>query len=108
MSEPLAKLTMINLDSGDPSGLANFYAKALSWEVTYSDENYGMISNDAGSTIGFGRIDSYEPPGWPDESGTKRFHLDLAVTDLEAAKASLLDLGASEAEFQPGNGAPQT
>jgi hypothetical protein len=29
---------MVNIDSSDPAKLARFYAAALGWEVTYSDE----------------------------------------------------------------------
>ena len=36
--------------------------------------------------LGFGRVDGYEPPQWPDERGGKQFHLDLAVADLDEAQ----------------------
>lgn len=101
MSAPCATLSMVNLDCGDPAGLAAFYAKVLGWEIAYSDENYGMIVSDSGTTIGFGRIDNYEPPAWPDPDGTKRYHLDLQVSDLTEAKAAITGLGATVASPQP-------
>jgi predicted enzyme related to lactoylglutathione lyase len=104
MPEPIATLTMVNLDSGDPVALTNFYAKVLGWTVAYADEDYGMIRNDSGTTIGFGRIDDYRSPTWPDSHGTKRYHLDLQVGELEKAKDELVELGATVADPQPGPG----
>lgn len=92
---------MVNIDSADPARLARFYAAALGWEVTYSDENYGMVEGD-GVKIGFGKIEDFRPAPWPDEDGAKRFHLDLQVDDLDEATASLCAIGASRPDFQPG------
>lgn len=69
--------------------------------ATYSDDNYGMIEGD-GVKIGFGRVDGLGPARWPDETATKRFHLDLLVDELDAAAAELCAAGASEPDFQPG------
>lgn len=101
MYEAIATLSMINIDSGDPTASAAFYAKALGWEIAYSGQDYGMITSESGATIGFGRIANYTPPAWPDDDGTKRFHLDLQINDLDAAKSELIALGTSVAEFQP-------
>jgi len=92
---------MVNIDSSDPARLARFYAEAFGWEVTYSDADYGMVEGD-GLRIGFGRIEGFRPAQWPDESATKRFHLDLRVDDLDDATERLCALGASRPEFQPG------
>ena len=45
----------------------------------------------------------HEPPTWPSEPGspTQQLHLDLGVTDLEAAVADALELGARLAAHQP-------
>jgi catechol 2,3-dioxygenase-like lactoylglutathione lyase family enzyme len=96
-----ATLSMVNIDSADPAKLARFYAAALGWEVTYSDENYGMVEGD-GVKIGFGRIEGFRPAQWPDEEGAKRFHLDLQVDDLDEAAKHLCAIGASQPDFQPG------
>jgi catechol 2,3-dioxygenase-like lactoylglutathione lyase family enzyme len=100
-SKATATLSMVNIDSADPARLAQFYAAALGWEVTYSDENYGMVEGD-GKKIGFGKIEAFQPAQWPDEAGTKRFHLDLQVDDLDEATASLCAIGATRPDFQPG------
>src|SRR5579875_1651932 len=101
--ETTAALSMVNIDSGDPARQARFYAAALGWEVTYSDDNYGMVEGD-GIRIGFGKIEGFRPAQWPDEAGAKRFHLDLHVDDLDEAAESLCAIGASQPDFQPGAG----
>jgi len=98
---PTATLSMVNIDSSDPARSAQFYAAAFGWIVTYSDDNYGMVEGD-GVKIGFGRVDGFRPARWPDETATKRFHLDLLVDDLDAAAAKLCAAGASQPDFQPG------
>ena len=101
--KPTAALAMVNIDSADPAGQAKFYAAALGWEVTYSDDNYGMVEGD-GTKIGFGKVDHFRPAPWPDEASAKRFHLDLQVDDLDDATERLCALGASQPDFQPGDG----
>lgn len=96
-----ASLAMVNLDCADPPALAEFYHQVLGWEVTHSQDEYAMISGDGGS-IGFGRVDGYRPPVWPDVTASKRYHLDLYVDDLEEAAAECVKLGASRPEEQPG------
>lgn len=99
---PIAKLSMVNIDCADPRQLAAFYGTLLGWETTHSEEDYAMIVGD-GAAIGFGRTDNFTPPSWPDEAGTKEFHLDLAVEHLDAAEQLCRGLGASVPAHQPGD-----
>ena len=101
--ESTAALSMVNIDSADPARLARFYAAALGWEVTYSDDSYGMVEGD-GIKVGFGKIEGFQPAQWPDQAGAKRFHLDLQVDDLDEAAERLCAIGASQPDFQPGAG----
>ncbi|MDO3685777.1 VOC family protein [Micromonospora sp. C28ISP2-4] len=96
-----ADIAMISIDSSDPAAHAAFYAKALGWEITHSEAEYAMIVKD-GPAIGFGLVPGYAPPAWPDDSGTKRYHLDLYVDDVAAAEKDLMAAGATKPEFQPG------
>jgi predicted enzyme related to lactoylglutathione lyase len=96
-----AALAMVNIDCAQPQVLADFYHRLLDWEISYSDENYSMIT-EGPTSIGFGRIDGYTPPAWPDPSSPKRFHLDFYVEDLDEAEQACLDAGAAKPEFQPG------
>ncbi|MCU1490402.1 MAG: hypothetical protein JWM85_1807 [Acidimicrobiaceae bacterium] len=94
---------MVNIDSANPARLARFYAAALGWESTYSDDSYGMVEGN-GIKIGFGRVEGFPPAQWPDEAGVKRFQLDLQVGDLDEAAERPRAIGASRAGFQPGAG----
>ncbi|GAA3758798.1 putative enzyme related to lactoylglutathione lyase [Spinactinospora alkalitolerans] len=96
-----ATLAMLNLDCADPSALAGFYGAVLDWKVVHSEEEYAMVSGE-GTSIGFGRIEGYRPPEWPDTSAAKRFHLDMHVDDLDAAEERCVALGATRPAFQPG------
>ncbi|MGC4758156.1 VOC family protein [Micromonospora trifolii] len=96
-----ADLAMVNLDSSDPAGHAAFYHEALGWEVTHSQPEYAMIRS-GGVSIGFGLVEGYRPPSWPDQTGDKRYHLDLYVDDLASAEEKFVAAGASKPAFQPG------
>jgi len=95
-----ASLAMINLDAADPAGLATFYSQVLGWEVTHSEADYAMIG-DGSTSLGFGRVPGYSAPGWPDEAGPKRYHLDFYVDDLDKAEELALALGATKPAEQP-------
>ena len=101
-TESPAALAMVTIDCADPSQEAEFWAAALGWKVTYADDNYGMAS-DGTLRLGFGRVDDWQRPEWPNPAGTKQFHLDLAVDDLAAAEEQLLALGATKPTDQPGD-----
>jgi predicted enzyme related to lactoylglutathione lyase len=101
MTEAIGSLIMVNLDSADPAALAEFYHRVLGWEVTASTEDYAMIS-DGTSSFGFGRIEGFQPPPWPDPSGLKRYHLDLYVDDLDEAERLVVEAGGAKPAFQPG------
>jgi predicted enzyme related to lactoylglutathione lyase len=96
-----AVLNMVNLDSGNPREHTEFYAKALGWKIAMLEDDYGMLTSDSGMAIGFGRVDNYTRPEWPDPEGKKRYHLDLNVDDLRSAEKELVALGAEIAEWQP-------
>jgi len=96
-----ATLAMVTIDCADPAREAEFWAAALGWEVSYSDENYGMVTK-GDQRIGFGKVEGWKAPGWPNTSGTKQFHFDLAVDDLDAAATQCVELGATLPDEQPG------
>jgi predicted enzyme related to lactoylglutathione lyase len=92
---------MVNIDCDAPRALADFYHQILGWDITHSEDDYAMITEGPVS-IGFGRIDGYTPPRWPDPSSPKQFHLDFVVADLDKAEAACLDAGAAKPDSQPG------
>ena len=96
------KLARVTIDCADPKALAAFYRELLGWEVVYDSDEAVMLSSGEGAALGFGRVDDYQPPQWPDP-GAKQFHLDLDTADIPAAEARAVELGASVPEFQPGD-----
>ncbi|MFW6599532.1 VOC family protein [Propionibacteriaceae bacterium Y2011] len=97
------------LGSPDPVALAHFYRDLLGWEIAAEEpawvtmqlrdaEGKGLPAN-----LAFQLETSYTRPVWPNEPGRQemQFHLDVAVTDVEAAVADAIALGAVLAEFQP-------
>ena len=100
-TDAVASLYMVNLDCADPRRMAGFYSALLGWETPFCEGEYSMVSNGS-TSIGFGRIDGYSPPPWPDDQHAKQYHLDLSVKDLAQAEATSLELGATVPEFQPG------
>ncbi len=100
-SAPAARIAMVTIDCADPTAQSAFWSALLGWEQTYADENYAMLQGPT-NALGFGRVPGYEPPSWPNENGSKQFHLDLAVEDIPAAQSRCLELGARVPDDQPG------
>lgn len=96
-----AKLAMFTLDCVDPAALASFYSEFIGMDVAFSSDDYAMLVGE-GPALGFGRVDDYRPPVWPNDHGSKQFHLDLAVEDLDEAQTTAMTLGATVADPQPG------
>lgn len=101
MSTPNARLAMVTIDCTDPQAEAAFWSALLGWTTTYADENYAMLSGPD-HALGFGRSEDYQPPAWPNEHGSKHFHLDLAVADIDATADRCRELGGTIPDFQPG------
>ena len=80
----IAALKMITLDSSDAQRDATFWSAVLGWEVAHAQDEYAMLTGPGGLALGFGTVEGHEAPGWPNEHGTKQFHLDLAATAQSA------------------------
>ncbi|WP_299304243.1 VOC family protein [uncultured Brachybacterium sp.] len=107
---PTLDLTV--LDCPDALQLATFYAKLLGWRVEEgSDADWaeltppqGRISHDepgGQASLGFQRIDDFQRPSWPAGAHPQQFHLDFAVSDIDAAEPRVLALGAVVHDHQP-------
>jgi predicted enzyme related to lactoylglutathione lyase len=101
MSTPTARLAMVTLDCTDPEVSAAFWSGLLGWEIAHSEKDYAMLTGPS-NALGFGRVEGYVAPGWPNENGSKQFHFDLAVADLDEAETAAVQLGATVADPQPG------
>src|SRR5690242_3604317 len=92
-------LKMTTLDCADPRAEAAFWSELLGWQVAAAEDEYAMLlPPDGGPALGFGRVEGYAGPGWPNENGTKQFHLDLGCDDVATSEQRALELGATLAE----------
>jgi hypothetical protein len=99
----MTKLAMLTLDCAEVTPVADFWKAALGYEQLAGDgDSYAMLGNGSGPALGFGKVEGYQPPGWPNEGGSKQFHLDLAADDVDAETERLVSLGATLADPQPG------
>ena len=98
----IAALKMLTLDSSDAQRDATFWSALLGWEVAHAQDEYAMLTGPGGMALGFGTLPDHEAPGWPNEHGSKQFHFDLAVEDLDVAEKEAVSLGATVADPQPG------
>lgn len=94
----------IVLDAPDPQQLAGFYQRLLGWEVAQDEPGWVKLrAPEGGPGLSFQQEDNYVRPVWPATPGNQQMsiHLDVRVTDLEAAQAHAVDAGAIVADFQP-------
>jgi hypothetical protein len=101
---PVGKLASVSLDCPEPAVLADFYGPLLGLQRMFERPDGSIIamSDGGGSFVTFMRVKDYVAPTWPEPGQLQQMHLDVAVTDLEAAVASAVALGATEADFQAG------
>jgi len=90
------------IDCPDAGALANFYGSVLDWKVSIDDDWAEIRPADGSNCISFQQVQDYRPPQWPGQEVPQQTHLDLIVEDLDAGEAAVLELGATKAEFQPG------
>jgi predicted enzyme related to lactoylglutathione lyase len=84
----------IVVDTDDPERLGAFYAELLGWEVRDGSAEWVTIRGASDPVIAFQMAVNYVPPTWPVGSVPQQIHLDFAVTDLAAATAFAVSLGA--------------
>jgi hypothetical protein len=92
------------LEAPDAGALAGFYANLLGWEISAKEPKWATVGPPDGvAYLGFQTSPEYVRPVWPpaDNAQQMMMHLDFEVTDLDAAIAHAMELGAKAAEFQP-------
>jgi hypothetical protein len=87
-------------DCADPGPLAEFWAAILGGEVVFTTATSVGVRTDR-TWIAAMAVPDYQPPTWPEAGVPWQIHLDLAVSDLDAAVA---EAGAIPAAFQPAPG----
>lgn len=100
----IARLAWTAVDCRDPRALAEFYSAITGWPIdeSTSDSGWVTLASDAGATLGFQRVDDYQPPQWPGQKHPQQEHLDFELDDLDVGEAAVLALGARKHEVQPG------
>ncbi|MDR2984262.1 MAG: VOC family protein [Nocardiopsaceae bacterium] len=94
----------IVFDCPDPGALAGFYRAVLEWaEPNVDDDGHWakLVNPNGGGRLEFQRVADYRAPRWPSQDGPQQGHLDLDVTDLEAAHQRVLQLGAKLLDDSP-------
>jgi hypothetical protein len=92
------------LEAPDPHALLTFYSELLGAPIHTESESGGALDFGEGvAYLAIQRADVYERPVWPPERGSQgmQLHLDFEVSDLAAAVAHAVELGAEVAAFQP-------
>ncbi len=91
---PTVQLRSVVLDCPDPPALARFYAALLGGRALTDDPEWCEVRVDGLSMkLAFQQATAYRAPEWPD-GVPQQLHLDLTVTDLDAASARAVALGA--------------
>ena len=88
------------MDCADPLALGEFWAAMLGGEIMFTSTMTVLIRTDW-VWLSALRVPDYVAPTWPGGDVPKQIHLDLAVTELEAAVAEAERLGARIAPVQP-------
>lgn len=94
------------IDCADAPAVARFYERLLGFEVHDLGPRWAQLFDPAGGVcLNIQGEAWYEPPTWPEQPGeqTKMMHFEVQVDDLEAALATALDAGGTEAPWQPPN-----
>lgn len=95
------------LGTPDPRGLARFYAEVLGWQLHSDEEDWATIAPAREHVyLAFQLERNHVPPSWPSQPGEQQMqmHLDIEVTDLDAAVAAAQRLGGRVADHQPQDG----
>ena len=88
---------MVTIDCAEPRDLAEFWTKALGFEVVQDFEGYYMVlrSPSGGEATAIGLQKVPEP-----KAGKNRVHLDFSTSDRAGEVARLVALGATQVEEQ--------
>ncbi|GAA4541827.1 VOC family protein [Amycolatopsis samaneae] len=94
----------VALDCPDPAALAGFYRELLGWEAAEvkHDGQWATLTNpQGGARLSFQRVEGFRAPAWPSQDSPQQAHLDLDVTDMEAAHERVLKIGAKLLDDSP-------
>lgn len=90
---------IIVLDAADLEAVSTFWAGLLDGTVERQDDDWHRVLIDGDWEFCVQLAPDHVPPQWPDGQ-PQQVHLDLYPTDLEAAHAKALELGATLLQTQ--------
>lgn len=96
--------TGIAIDCVEAEPMARFYEGLLGFEIRTLGPRWAQLFDPAGGVhINIQGEDWYRPPTWPEKPGelAKMLHFEVQVEDLEAAVARAVEVGGTEAPWQP-------
>lgn len=103
MTQPVGRLGATSIDCPDPAVLADFYGALLGMRRLVETPDGGVVAiTDGTATLAFMRVGDFVAPSWPEPGQLQQMHLDVSVTDLDAAVDQAVALGARVAAHQAG------
>lgn len=101
-SSPALRIGSVSVDCPDPGALADFYAELFGMtRIVESPDGRVVAISDGTHTLAMMKVDDYAPPTWPKPGQGQQMHFDVSVSDLDAAAARALAVGARLADHQP-------
>jgi len=91
----IATFDLVVLDTPEPRALADFYCALLGWRIEREDDDWVTIRGDSSAGMAFQLAPNLVPPTWPDPTVPQQSHLDVNVSDLDAAEQRVLAIGAT-------------
>lgn len=98
VTRPQIEAGLLVLDTPDPPGLAAFYGAVLGWKVVRTDPDWVTLQAPTGLGLAFQLAPDFVPSTWPADEVRMHSHLDLDVTDLDAAEVWVVQHGARPVE----------
>ncbi len=86
---------VVVLDASDLAAVSGFWASVLGGSVDAEDDWHMVLDPDGTPRIGVQLAPNHVTPEWPDGDQQQQVHLDLWVTDFEAAHDEVIELGAT-------------
>jgi catechol 2,3-dioxygenase-like lactoylglutathione lyase family enzyme len=104
MTDAKGRWVGVAIDCAAAGPVARFYEQLLGFEVRDLGPRWAQLFDPAGGVhLNIQGESWYEPPTWPEQPGeqAKMLHFEVEVDDLEAAVATAIAAGGSEAPWQP-------
>ena len=97
------RIQCLCVDTADPSGLADFWERALGWRRTFENEDEVVLEPAAGSPEDGVAPDLLFLKVPEQKAGKNRLHIDLRPADQAAEVARLEELGAKRVDIGQGS-----